>query len=165
MRKKEYARHNSISDAFVFLVFGIFAICIIATLSLGISSYQKIVSRDDVTYRERTCAHYIFTKLEQAENLDRVYLDEMDGSQALVIEEEIDGDVYATKIYCYDGWLMECFSIPDSGVEADAGEKLVPAKSISASITDKLISIDVETPDGDIVSVNYSVYGRREVGL
>lgn len=153
---------NYIPNAFVLIVFAVFAVCVLAVLALGISSYQKLVDKDSVTYQERTCSHYLYSKLRQAENPSGIYAEKYDGKDVLVIEETIDGELYCTRIYCDDGWLRESFSSPEDGVSPDAGEKVLPADEFVVSCTDTLVSLIIKNGDNADTRVSYSVSGGEE---
>ena len=117
MRERKLSRSkNSIPDMFVLIVFAVFAVAVITVLSLGISSYQKLVAENDISYQERTCVQYIYSKLQHADDKNRVYAENYADGTALVIEEDFEGEIYYTKIYVYDGWLCESFSADQDGI-------------------------------------------------
>ena len=130
------------------LVYGLFAVCILAVLLSGAKVYSRIVNRDNDVYESRTGVQYIATKLRQAELPSSVSITKENGLNVLRIREE-DGDeeCYAC-IYCYEGYLREL--ILESGVDfyGDAGEKLIPAESADFEIDDGMLRITVTDRSG-----------------
>lgn len=166
MRERKLSRSkNSIPDMFVLIVFAVFAVAVITVLSLGISSYQKLVAENDISYQERTCVQYIYSKLQHAGDTDRLYTENYAGGMALVIEEDFEGEVYYTKIYAYDGWLCESFSADQDEIVPETGEKIVRAKSIDIACTDTLVAVDIETEEGKFLEISYSVRGGKEQAI
>ena len=95
-----------ITDLLALTVFAAFAVCALVVLLSGAQVYQRLVQRGEDSFRLRTASQYVTTRVRQAEN---VTVADFDGCEALCIQEEIDGKVYVTRIYCYDGFLRELF--------------------------------------------------------
>lgn len=145
--KKFTEKNNSISGLMALLVFGIFAVCILLVLLQGAATYEKIHEKGQLAYGQRTAAHFLSTKIRQADGPVRVV--SFGDGDALVFEEPIDGDAYATWIYCYDGWLREYFGTTEEEPLPEFGELILEAGYLSMSLEDNLLWILLEDSEGE----------------
>ena len=108
MTKK--TRNQRIDTIFVLLIFCIFAVSVLMVLMLGAGTYKNIteVTRDGRD--ERAALSYIRTKAKNSDISGSILIDTFEGLPALCFDEDIDGVVYRTMIYHYDGWVYEIFS-------------------------------------------------------
>lgn len=77
------------------LAFGAFAVCILLVLLSGARVYRNLSDSGLEGYEERTARQYIAACIRQAET---VMVERFDGCSALVGREEIDGEVYLTRV-------------------------------------------------------------------
>jgi len=128
------------------LLFGVFAVCVLAVLFTGASAYRRLTERDQTSYNRRTCAQYIAQHLRQGDILGAVRVDDLDGTAALALEDE-DGE-YVTWIYCYDGYLMELYAAREGGFLPESGEQIMPAQSVGFDLEDGLLTVTLTGSDG-----------------
>ena len=58
---------------------------------------------------------------------------DLQGTPALAFSQEEGGEVYTTWVYCCDGWLMELYAQPDSGLGPEDGAQILPAEQLELS--------------------------------
>lgn len=147
MKMKE--RSNSKNSGLTALVlFGLFAVCILFVLLTGADVYQKLIARDRSTYEKRTTAQYLTTKLRQADADGCLSVSEFAGLDALLIREEIEGTVYHTWIYCFDGYIRELFAAADGDFMPEDGEKILEAETLRVWKEDVRIKAVFAGPNG-----------------
>lgn len=127
------------------LLFGIFAVCILAVLLTGAGAYERLTARDQSSYERRVCTQYIATRVRQADIFGNVSVEQFDGVPALCM---VDGDGYLTRVYCYDGYLKELYTSVDADLSLDAGENLMEADELTLSLDDGLLEVSVSGPNG-----------------
>lgn len=127
------------------LLFGIFAACILAVLLTGAGAYRRLTERDQASYERRTCAQYIATRVRQADSLGNVSVEQFGGAPALCLMEE---GGYVTRVYCYDGYLMELYASADADLVPADGEKLMKAAGLDLSLAGGLLEVSVTEADG-----------------
>ena len=138
---------NSISGLAALLVFGIFAVCVLLVLLQGANTYQKIHSRGQASFAERTSMQFLAAKVRQADG--PVILTSFGDDEALLFDEEFDGENYTTWIYCYDGWLREYFGPEGEEPMPELGEPVLEAGSLSMALEDNLLWILLEDEWGE----------------
>lgn len=142
------------------MVFGIFALCVLGLLLTGADVYGDLVDRGARYYDCRTAAQYITTRVRQADRAGSVTVEDFGGCDALVIGEQIQGEVYLTRVYCYDGYIRELFAAQGGTFSPEDGEKLLEAQQLSLSLASRLLSARITFSDG--TAQELSLYLRSE---
>lgn len=144
MKRKRLQHHM---DALIaLLLFGVFAVCVLAVLLTGANAYRRLTERDQTAYEYRTRTQYIATRVRQADRLDGIAVEQFGSADALVLADE---DGYVTRVYCYDGYLMELYTAADADLSPQDGEKLIEADGLELSLEDGLLQVAVTGPEGD----------------
>lgn len=133
-----------IQQVLTLLTLAVFALGLLLVLLTGASAYGRLVDRGETAYGRRTALQYLTTRIRQA---DTVELGQLEGCEALVLGEFIDGERYTTHIYCYEGWLRELYTVPGAVVPPQAGEAIVEAESLSLEREEDLLRIRFGTEE------------------
>lgn len=124
----------------------VFAILILSVLLGGAGAYRRLTQKGQQQFDSRTCAQYIATKVRQAPQ--GVQTAAFGNTDALVIPQTYGDAQYLTRVYCYDGWLMELFAPASGDFSPEDGERLMPAKELSFSVEDGLLKAQVTDENG-----------------
>lgn len=138
MRRGPSQHH--IDGLIALLLFGVFAACILAVLLTGAGAYRRLVQRDQAAYERRTCTQYIATRVRQADREGGIQVSDFGGVPALVLDQ---GDGYTTRVYWYDGWLMELYAAEDAGLAPEDGDQILEIDSLDLSLEDGLLTAEV----------------------
>lgn len=149
MKDSLSSQKKNLSGLIVLVLFGVFAVCILAVLLSGTGVYGRLVERDENAFDDRTAAQYLSTRIHSAMNADSVSIVSVDGSDALRILESYDEESYQTLLYCKEGWLYELFTISDGEVDLEAGERILPAERIKGKIENGLLKINLTDENGE----------------
>ena len=141
MRHKSEKHH--IDGLIALVLFGVFAACILSVLLTGSDAYRRLTERDRETFGTRTCLQYVATKVRQAKSGGDIAVEDFDGTSALCIYEEIGGNRYVTRVYCYDGWLREIFTSASTHSLAEDGEKIIRAEQLGFELEDGLLTAEL----------------------
>lgn len=142
-------RESKITGLLVLTVFALFSLCILMVLLTGAKGYEALVSRGEKTYVCRTAAQYLATRVRQSDAMDGISVEDFGGESALVLRQEIDGEVYITRIYCHDGFLQELFSAENGSVSPEDGEKLMELISLVFEKTENILHARFLTAAGE----------------
>ena len=146
------------------LLLAVFAACLVLVLLTGAQVYQRLSQRDDAAYTWRTAGQYVSAKVRQEDRIDAVSVEEFGGQAALVLQENIDGEVYFTRIYCCDGYLRELFSPSDVELAAEDGEKILPMHAFSATLDEDMLTFVLEDEAGRKQTVLLTLHSREGAG-
>ena len=142
------------------LVLAVFAVGILGTLLGGAGIYRRLTWRDQTAFNSRTCAQYIATRVRQASGM--VEIARFGDVDALVIPEIIQGETYLTRVYCYEGWLMELFTAESGKFEPQDGEKLLPAYDLALMLEDGLLRASITDSSGQTQDLYLYLRGQEE---
>ena len=121
------------------LLFGVFAVCVLAVLLTGADAYRRLTERDRRAYSQRTCVQYLATRVRQGDRLGDLQVEDFGGTDALVFREDSE---YMTRVYCYEGWLMELYAAADADMEPQDGEKVLELSSLRLTLEDGALTAD-----------------------
>ncbi|MBR4284342.1 MAG: DUF4860 domain-containing protein [Anaerotignum sp.] len=145
------------------ILFGVFAACVLLVLWLGADGYQRMTERDRRVYENRTAVQYLTTRVRQADGAESIFVEDFMGLDALVLTENFEDEVYETKLYCHDGWMMELYTAKDAELSPADGEKILQAEEIQVSLEDGLLQVMLTLPDGDEEYLTLQLRSGREV--
>lgn len=161
---KENRRHHSISSLAALLMLLVFSVALLAVLLGGANVYERLTVRDSRSYESRTCVQYLATKVRQAESPDAVAVSQFGDGDSLTITETIGGTAFHTQVYCYDGWLMELFTVANAGLTPESGSKILKAQSLTATQEGSLLHIAIVDGNGTLSAIDLHLRGREEAG-
>ena len=153
MEKKE----SKVTGFLVLVVFTVFALCILGVLLTGAKGYEALVRRGEMTYEYRTAAQYLATRVRQSDTEQAVSVEAFGGQSALVLRQEIEGDVYLTRIYCYDGFLRELFTAQEGSFSPEDGEKLMKLGALSFEKNENTLSAQFVTAQGEAAELSWNL--------
>ena len=153
---------HQLSGLLALLLFAVFAVCILSVLLAGTQIYQRLTQRDDAAYSHRTAVQYLSTKVRQSDCMGMIHVEDFCGADALVLTEELEGEVFQTRIYCHDGWLYELFS--PEGLEAlpEDGEPLLPLQSMDLTLSEQLLQFSLTESDGTNTDFRLALRSTQE---
>lgn len=130
------------------LVLAVFAVGVLGTLLGGAGIYRRLVSRDRAGFDRRTALQYITTRVRQAPG--QVSVAAFGDGDALLLRQITDDGIYLTRVYCFDGWLMELFSAETGDFSPQDGEKLLPAEALNLALTGGLLRVGLTDSSGTV---------------
>jgi hypothetical protein len=133
------------------VLFAVFAVCVLYVLLTGAGVYERLTKRGRSAFDERTVPQYIATKVRQADCAGAIRVVRTDGTDVLCLMEEIDGERYVTRVYCYDGYVRELFTAESVAFDPVVGEKIAPAAEVSFSLEEESLYVTVTQADGTVL--------------
>lgn len=156
MREEKMKRQGPWSALAVLVLFGVFAGCVLGVLLTGADAYQRLTDRGQTAFDERTAAQYLTTRVRQADAAGSISVGEFgdqDHIDTLFLEEQVDGERYCTRVYCWDGYLCELYGAVDGAFSPEDGEKVLELQALSLSLTDGSLQAELTGPDGQVQHV------------
>ena len=141
-------KKNNLTGVLVLLVFAVFMVSVLLVLLSGADTVQKLTERDQRTYHHRTAVQYLTTRVRQSDYAGAVSADNSGDISTLILKEEIDGQLYETRIYCYEGYLREMFCTADLGLPPEFGEEILPMKDFQVTAEESAVRAELFLTDG-----------------
>lgn len=136
------------------LLFGVFAACVLMVLLTGADAYRRLTRRDQAAFERRTGIQYIATRVRQSDSLDGLAVENFGGVDALVLGA---GEEYVTRIYCYDGELMELYAAADLELTPEDGERIMAVDWLELKLEDGLLKIGCIDEGGSVSQMSLSL--------
>lgn len=150
---------------FVLALFGVFTLSALMLVSVGAEVYRHTVSDMSENYEARTAVSYLTEKIRQNDTVigeKNIGISEFSGKQALMLAQNIEGEIYYTYLYFHDGYLKELFTASDGYLGEDilaAGQNIIELTDFKIEQpTDNLFSIQINTPGGDSHNILVSTH-------
>lgn len=144
MREKPIQHH--IESLAALLLFGVFAVCVLAVLLTGADAYRRLTQRDQAAYDRRTCVQYIVTRVRQSDVLGGIAVEPFGTGNALVLR---DGSGYLTRVYSHGGYIMELFSEEEAELAPEDGEKIMESLGMDFSLAQDVLTVTVREGERD----------------
>jgi len=142
------SRAHAISGTFVFLLLGVFAALSVMMVSLSTQLYHSIVSASDVHNADRVLNNYIRNTVKANESAESIRIDDLKGTKMLVFEWKADGEVYETRIYCYNNILMESLDESDREFRPELGERIADVQAFEPEIDGEMLTVRLKDANG-----------------
>lgn len=159
--KKNY--QHTIDFIFPIALFFVFCASAITVLLFSANIYQNIVTNSASQFEQTTSLSYITTKIRQndREGVDRIYVDEFDGHEALAIEQTFSDTAFITYIYEVDGELKEIFLQKGIDVSAQSGTAIMEIEHLDMEeLSEGLLKFSSTASDGTTDSVIISLHSE-----
>lgn len=155
-------KRHVIDSVFVICLLLLFLISALTVISIGASIYKKNVEQTSENYAQRVSIAYVTEKVRQSDLKGNVFVQELFGTNVLVFQQTVNGDLYNTYIYSYDGYLMELFARADlNNFYPQTGQKILKLHSFDVEKTkDNLLKAKVTEEDGSEETVYISIHSK-----
>ena len=132
----------------LFLTVAVFALMALLTVVLGAGVYRSVVGRAEVNHEARTARAYITGKLRA--NTGSTTLEKTEvGNDMLVLNEEIGGADYETRIYAHEGALYEVFAAADIDFAPEEGQPIAALDGFSVQMEENALRLTVRAGGED----------------
>ena len=141
---------HMIDSVFVICLMLLFVLCALSVIAIGATIYQRNVSSMASNNSHRIASAYITEKIRQSDINGSVRTRDLFGERVLVMSKEINGELYNTYIYDFDGKLMELMARNDLNViYPQSGQKIMEVKSFDIEeVSERMFKIEVVLEDG-----------------
>ena len=144
-KENNFSNQFSIQFTFIMLLFLIIVLLSVMIITLGKNVYSNINDDRANNYELRVSLSYIANKIRQADKENAVYLKDIDGTPAIVINETYDGLNYETWIYYYDNYINEILVDEGTLFDLSDGMKVIEVESFKIlKLKDNLYKFSVE---------------------
>lgn len=154
MRLKRSSNYT-VDSVFILALMALFGIISVYVIMIGAKQYKSIADRMSQNYETRTVASYLEEKLSQSDVSGSADVVMLDSVEALVLTDNINGQLYNTYIYAYDGYLLEITVSDGTEVSPGSGQKLIETGSLK---TDMVSSNLFHFTITDTTGMDYSLF-------
>lgn len=154
-------KKSNLGFLLVLLVFAVFMVSILMVLLTGADVVKGITQRDQKSYEQRTAVQYIATRVRQADQAGMIAVRTTDAGDRLVLAEEIEGSLFETSVYCYDGYLCELFCASGYDPGPEFGERILPAERFCVIDCGDHLQLEITFVNGETQSMILQLRSER----
>ena len=163
--KKVKSRSALVSAGSTIIIIAFFAIAALVLLSAGTREYERIVLAANENFELRTSISFVATKIRQFDSAGSVSVEKIDGTDVLVLREEIDGDIYDTMVYYRNGYLCELMQAEGYGeADLDFGFEAIEIDSFSITGDGRSITLTAGNAGGNSETLTVYLRSSEEAG-
>lgn len=160
--KERKSRAHAVSGTFVFLLLGVFALMSVMMVSLCAQLYGSILDASDAHNSERVLNNYIRNTVKANECAESIRIDDRKGTKMLVFEWKADDEVYETRIYCYNNYLMESLDEAGREFKPELGERIADVLAFEPEINGKMLTVRLTDANGSENTLNMALRCAQE---
>ena len=126
-----------------------FAVSALAVLLFATRIYQNTVDSSILNEESGTAISYLCEKIHSSDSTGSIRLSKTNGIQALSLEQTVEGEVYTTYVYAFDGKLMEVFVKAGTEFAPSSGRAIMEIHGFSlTALRDDLLKISCTDHSG-----------------
>ena len=150
---------------FILALFGVFMVCALFVVLFGANIYKNTVADMQLNFNKRTAVSYVSEKIRRHDMVGAVSIKDKDGGSELVLKEEVDGDVYLTHLYAFDGSLKEITVKEGTDFDPGSGQDILKVSEFNAEkVSDSLYRFDIRDDKGQNTDFFVAVYSETDGG-
>ncbi len=147
-----------IDSIFVMILFFLFALTAFVLVMIGVRQYQSTADSMNYNYEVRTATSYLREKVRQNDSHAAISIDNIEDTDVLALKSEVNGIVYYTYIYYYDGYLRELYVQDGSSYSLSTGQQIIELSGFDLSeATNRLITVTITDTWGGTTDMYLSV--------
>lgn len=124
-------KHFTFQFIFIMFLFLLIVILSVLIILLGRDIYSTINRDRAANYDKRVSLSYVANKIRQSDKENSVRIENLNGENAVVINETYDNEDYETWIYFYDNAIYEMFTDAGREFSPDDGMKVLGVESFA----------------------------------
>lgn len=142
---------------FTALLFALFLIALLVALTAGTDLYRALGDVREQADASRLSTGLIANSVRAADAADAVGTGQGPEGRSLVLTEHLDGGAFETRIYSYEGAIVEEYAPADAAYTPEKASRIVDSVRFSFSYDNGLLT--VHTDDGTVQVALRSVRG------
>ncbi|MBO4458137.1 MAG: DUF4860 domain-containing protein [Butyrivibrio sp.] len=146
----EGKRSYIVDMVFVICLMLLFVFSALSVITIGADVYQKNVGSVAGNYSKRIACAYITEKIRQSDANGGIYVENVFDQNTIVLQSDVNGVLYNTYIYAYEGNLMELYAMDElKDLYPQSGQKILELNYYNVEdIGNNTLSVNVTLDDG-----------------
>ncbi len=150
LRKYEQPKKRKVSSIFQVLLFLVVIALLLATLVAGTHVYQVVSQQRQADNEQRVGVSLIANSVRMTDAIDSVGVGQGPEGQALVLTERLDTGNYETRIYEYQGNIVEEYAKAGTAYTPAKASQLAENEYFSFSYSDGLLTVNTDEGSANI---------------
>lgn len=133
---------------FVLALFCIFTSASLIVVFIGADVYRSTITRMDTSFEINTSLMFLATNVRKH---DATFIDSIQGQPALVLQQDINGQIFETWLYHHNGFINEFFIHSENrdALNLYFGQPIIEVYSFNMEmVTNELLALYASTQEG-----------------
>lgn len=126
------------------ILFALFVILLLLTLVSGLRSYASEVASSDDSKATRLSVGFLANTVRSFDSSGFVCTGNGPEGEALVLVEHTPAGAFETRIYAYQGSLLQEYALAEAAYSPESATVLFPTDEFSFHVSDGLLTIQTE---------------------
>lgn len=144
LRRYEQPKKHSTVVVFEVLLFIVILLLLMLALAAGVNSYKSISDQRQNDERDRIGLDLIANSVRMTDAIDAVGVGSGPEGQALVLSEYLASGTYETRIYEYQGNVVEEYAAAGTAYTPGRAMQLTESKTFSFSYANGLLTVHID---------------------
>lgn len=140
-RSKRTTRKEASSRTFTIVLMAVFFVVLMAGLAAGVSIYQSVSQVQSSANDMRLESGLLANSVHVADAIDAVEEGQGPEGKALVLVERLESGSYETRIYQYQGNIVQEYAIAGRDYAPDRAQVLAPSATFNYTYADNLLTV------------------------
>ncbi|MCL2826027.1 MAG: DUF4860 domain-containing protein [Eggerthellaceae bacterium] len=145
---RQKVNHSRVYTAILFAFIVVFLLLLLLT---GMNVYGAINSQRDASDSTRLALSLITNNVRMNDTADAVRVGTGPEGPALVLVEYLDTGAYETRIYAYQGMIVQEYAMAGSAYTPDRADPIVASKTFYFEYTNNLLTIHTDAGDACVM--------------
>ena len=143
-------RHRFPKQLFTGMLMLVFFVMLLIAIVSGVTVYQRVANIQMTTNDERLAIQLISSYVHANDSRGSVKVGQGPEGRSLVLLERLESGNYETRIYLYNGSIVQEYAIEGSGYTPAKATELVKSKTFSFSYSSGLLTISTDQGNAEI---------------
>ena len=149
-RSKRTTRREASSRTFTVALMAVFFVALMAGLAAGVSIYRSVATIQSSANDMRLESGLLANSVHVADAANAIEVGAGPEGDALVLVERLDNGTYETRIYQYQGNIVQEYAIAGRDYSPDRAQVLAPSTTFEFSYEDNLLTVKTDQGSFDV---------------
>lgn len=138
------------SHVFTALLFALFIITLLFAITAGTTVYRSLYETSSAADDSRLGVNLVANTVRANDETDAVAAGQGPEGQSLVLVEHLASGTYETRLYLYQGYVVEEYSLEDAAYTPERASKIVESDTFSFAYANGLLTVTTSQGTADI---------------
>ncbi|MDO4399666.1 MAG: DUF4860 domain-containing protein [Coriobacteriia bacterium] len=160
-RSKVTSRKEASSRTFTIALMAVFFVALMAGLAAGVSIYRSVAQVHVSANEMRLESGLLANSVHVADAADAVDVGQGPEGKALVLVERLESGTYETRIYQYQGNIVQEYAIQGRDYAPDRAQVLTPSATFDFTYDKNLLTVSTDQGSFDVALRSAQGGGKR----
>lgn len=131
-------------QVFAVLLLALFVVTLLGALAAGTTVYQQLIGREDHTSEKRSSLDVIVNAVRATDSSSSVVRGSGPEGDALMLVERLESGSYETRIYLFDGWIVEEYATTGTEYDPSSATRIARSSSFSFELNGSLLEMSCD---------------------